>query len=207
VKKFNHQELIEMLNNIDINSHHSLVASISKLNQNEELKATPFDKKDIFHLNPITNDIGMQFKMLDRNLVYEKIFEVNAEKAKDFTVEYGLLSSKKESLSFLICMHSVGGDYWDVILKKFNEIKTEEKTLLGNFILDHFERDTISVKNNYCENVYLSKGYNWNLHNLYDLLNRILKDKQKNYPNDSISVWKHRPNQKSLTYERIKYLS
>ena len=104
-------------------------------------------------------------------------------------------------------MHSVDGDYWDVILKKFNEIKTEEKTLLGDFILNHFERDTISAKNNYCENVYLSKGYNWNFHNLYDLLNKILKEKQKNYPKDSISVWKHRPNQKRLTYERIKYLS
>ena len=207
MKKFNHQELIEMLNNIDINSHHSLVASISKLNQNEELKGTPFDKENTFHLDPITNDIGMQFKMLDRNLLYEKIFEVNAEKAKDFTVEYGLLSSKKESLSFLICLHSVGGDYWDVILKKFNHIKSEEKTHLGDFVLEHFERDTISVKNNYCENVYLSKGYDWNLDNLYDLLNKILKEKQKNYPKDSISVWRHRPNQKSLTYERIKYLS
>ena len=65
----------------------------------------------------------------------------------------------------------------------------------------------MSVKNNYCENVYLSKGYDWNLDNLYDLLNKILKEKQKNYPKDSISVWKHRPNQKRLTYERIKYLS
>ena len=207
MKKFNHQELIEMLNNIDINSHHSLGASIFKLNQGEELKGTPFDKEDTFHLDPITNDIGMQFKMLDRNLLYEKIFEVNAEKAKDFTVEYGLLSSKKESSSFLICTHSIGGDYWDVILKKFNHIKSEEKTHLGDFVLEHFERDTISVKNNYCENVYLSKGYDWNLDNLYDLLNKILKEKQKNYPKDSISVWKHRPNQKSLTYERIKYLS
>ena len=35
----------------------------------------------------------------------------------------------------------------------------EEKTHLGDFVLEHFERDTISVKNNYCENVYLSKGY------------------------------------------------
>jgi len=92
-------------------------------------------------------------------------------------------------------------------LKKFNHIKSEEKTLLGDFVLDHFERDTISVKNNYCENVYLSKGYDWNLDNLYNLLNKILREKQKNYPKDSISVWRHRLNQKSLTYERIKYFS
>ena len=196
-----------MLGNIDINSHHSIVASISELNHGEEIKGTPFDKEDTFHLDPITNDIGMQFKILDRNLEYEKIFEVNAEKAKDFTVEYGLLSSKKESPSFLICMHSIGGDYWDVILKKFNDIQTQEKSLLSNLILEHFENETISVKNNYCENVYLSKGYDWDLDNLYDLLNKILKEKQKNYPKDSICVWKHRANQKRLTYERIKYLS
>ena len=55
--------------------------------------------------------------------------------------------------------------------------------------------------------VNLSKGYDWDLDNLYDLLNRILKEKQKNYPKDSICVCKHRTNQKRLTYERIKYLS
>ena len=196
-----------MLKNIDVDKHHSIVASISKLNHGEELKGTPFDKEDEFHLDPITNDIGRQFKILDRNLDYEKIFEVNAEKAKDFTVEYGLLPSKKESSSFLICMHSVGGDYWDVILKKFNDIQIQEKSLLSDLILKHFENETISVKHNYCENVYLSKGYNWDLDNLYGLLNKILKEKQKNYPKDSISVWKHRPNQKRLTYERIKYIS
>ena len=65
MKKFNHQELIEMLNNIDINRHHSLVASISKLNQGEELKGTPFDKEDIFHLNPI-------FCIYDDNLLCSK---------------------------------------------------------------------------------------------------------------------------------------
>ena len=207
MKKFDHQELIRMLKNIDVDKHHSIVASISELNNGEEIKGTPFDKEDTFHLDPITNDIGMQFKMLDRNLEYEKIYEVNAEKAKDFTVEYGLLSSKKESSSFLICMHSIGGDYWDVILKKFDDIQTQEKSLLSNLILEHFENETISVKHSYCENVYLSKGYDWDLENLYGLLGKILKEKQKNYPKDSISVWKHRPNQKRLTYERIKYIS
>jgi len=59
-------------------------------------------------------------------------------------------------------MHSVGGDYWDVILKKFNHIKLEEKTHLGDFVLEHFERDTISVKNNYCENVYLRFSFSQN---------------------------------------------
>ena len=34
-----------------------------------------------------------------------------------------------------------------------------------------------------------------------------LKEKQKTIPKDHIAVWKHRPNQKRLTYERIKYLS
>ena len=34
-----------------------------------------------------------------------------------------------------------------------------------------------------------------------------LKEKQKTFPKDRIAVWKHRPNQKRLTYERIKYLS
>ena len=85
-----------MLINININKHHSIVESISKLNNGEKLKGTPFDKEDTFHLDPITNDIGMQFKMLDRNLEYEMIFEANDENGKDWTVEYGLLSSKKK---------------------------------------------------------------------------------------------------------------
>ena len=207
MKKFNHQELIEMLNNIDINSHHSLVASISKLNHGEELKGTPFDKEDTFHLDPITNDIGMQFKMLDRNLEYEKIFEANDEAGKDWNVEYGLLSSKKYDQSFLVCMHSYGGDYWDIILSKFNKIRTEEKSELSYFILNHFEKDTYAVESNFSENVYLSKGYDWDLDHLYNMLNKILKEKQKTFLKDSISVWRHRPNQKRLTYERIKYLS
>ena len=206
-KKFDHSQLIETLSNIDINNHHSIRIILENLNNGEELIGTPFDKKDTFHLDPITNDIGMQFKMLDRNLEYEKIFEANDEQGKDWTVEYGLLSSKKNDESFLTCIHSIGGDYWDVILRKFNKIHTDEKSKLSNFILNHFEKDTYAVKYNYSENVYLSKGYNWDLDHLYNLLNKILKEKQKTFPKDHIAVWKHRPNQKRLTYERINYLS
>ena len=79
-KKFDHSQLIETLSNIDINNHHSIRIILENLNNGEELIGTPFDKKDTFHLDPITNDIGMQFKMLDRNLEYEKIFEANDEK-------------------------------------------------------------------------------------------------------------------------------
>ena len=67
-KKFNHQQLIKSLSNIDINNHHSITIILNDLNEGEDLIGTPFDKEDTFHLDPITNDIGMQFKMLDRNL-------------------------------------------------------------------------------------------------------------------------------------------
>ena len=180
---------------------------LKKLNNGEELIGTPFDKEDTFFLDPIINDIGMQFKMLDRNLIYEKIFDANDEKGKDWAVEYGLLSSKKYDTSFLICMHSIGGDYWDVILKKFNKIKPGEKSKLSEFILKHFETETYAVKYNYSQNVKLSKGYDWNLEYLYSLLEKILKEKQQTFPKDHIEVWRLRPNQKKLTYERIKYLS
>lgn len=206
-KKFDHKQLIETLSNVKIDNHHSIRLILENLNNGEELIGTPFNKEDTFHLDPITNDIGMQFKMLDRNLEYEKIFEANDEKGKDWTVEYGLLSSKKNDESFLICMHSIGGDYWDVILRKFNKIHSDEKSKLSSFILSHFEKDTYALKYNYSENVYLSKGYDWDLDHLYDLLYKILKEKQKTIPNDRIAIWKHRPNQKKLTYERIKYLS
>ena len=206
-KKFDHSQLIETLSNININNHHSIRIILENLNNGEELIGTPFDKEDTFHLDPLTNDIGMQFKMLDRNLEYEKIFEANDEKGKDWTVEYGLLSSKKNDMSFLICMHSISRDYWDVILRRFDKIHPDEKSKLSDFILNHFEKDTIAVKHNYSKNVYLSKGYDWDLDHLYNLLDKILKEKQKTFPNDHIAVWKHRPKQKRLTYERIKYLS
>ena len=56
-------------------------------------------------------------------------------------------------------------------------------------------------------NVYLSKGYDWDLDNLFKFLKKILNNKKKTFPDEDISVWKHRENQKKLTYEKIKYLN
>ena len=92
---------IVKINNLNIEKHHSIEIILDDLN-GEELIGHAFNKDDPFSLDPIATDIGMQLKKLDRNLIYEKIFEVNEDNGKDISVEYGLISSKKYDSSFLI---------------------------------------------------------------------------------------------------------
>jgi hypothetical protein len=144
--------------------------------------------------------------MLDRNLIYEVVFRSEDEKGKDWALEYGLLLSKKYDISFLICLESLGGDYTDTILEKFNTNDETCKSKIKEYIHTHFETKSYA-KLNYSKDVYLSKGYSWDLNRLYNFLKTILEDKKKSFPKDYIAIWKHRENQKALTYERIKYLS
>ena len=204
-KNFNHKQLIETLKNIDISEHHSISLILNELN-GEELIGTPFYKEDPFHLEPITNDIVMQFKMLDRTLNYETIFRAEQEIGKDWALEYGLLSSKKLEDAFLICLQSIGRDYTDTILKKYKLSDKILKQKITPFIMKHYKTKTYA-KYNYSKDVYLSKGYYWDLDNLFKFLKKILNNKKKTFPNEDISVWKHRENQKKLTYEKIKYLN
>ena len=204
-KNFNHDQLIDELKNVDTTKHHSIGLILDKLN-GEELIGTPFDKEDTFSLEPITSDIGMQFKMLDRNLIYEVIFRSEDEKGKDWALEYGLLLSKKYDISFLICLQSIGRDFTDTILEKYNTNDKTYKSKIIEYIHNHFETKS-DAKRNYSKDVYLSKGYDWDLDRLFNFLKKILEEKKKSFPKDYIAVWKHRENQKALTYERIKYFS
>ena len=204
-KNFNLNQLIEKLKSIDISKHHSIGLVLNELN-GEELIGTPFYKEDPFHLEPITNDIVMQFKMLDRNLNYETIFRAEQEIGKDWALEYGLLSSKKCDDLFLICLQSIGRDYTDTILKKYKLSDDTLKSKITTFILKHYETESYA-KYNYSKDVYLSKGYNWDLDRLFEFLKKILDIKKKTFPDENISVWRHKENQKKLTYEKIKYFS
>ena len=204
-KNFNHKQLIDCFNNVDIEKYHSIELILDDLN-GEEIIGHSFNKDDPFSLDPITTDIGMQLKKLDRNIIYEPIFELNEDYGKDISVEYGLISSKKYDSSFLIYLYSIGGDNQSLIINKFKNISLEKKSNISISILNHFKLYSDAYKYNRCRNVYLSKGYVWDLNELYILLNKILKE-GSSFKDKSISIWKHRENQKRLTYECIKVLS
>ena len=159
VHEFGHY-IVARVNNVDIEKYHSIESILDDLN-GEELIGHAFHKDDHFSLDPITTDIGMQLKKLDRNLIYEKIFEVNEDYGKDIFVEYGLISSKKYDSSFLIYLYSIGGDNQSLIINKFKNISLEKKSNISISILNHFKLYSDAYKYNRCRNVYLSKGYVW----------------------------------------------
>ena len=204
-KHFNHDQLINELKNVDTKKHHSIGLILDKLN-GEELIGTPYDEHDTFTLEPITSDIEKQFIMLDKTLNYETIFRSEDEQGKDWALEYGLLSSKKYDDCFLICLQSIGRDFTDTILEKYDKSQKDFKSKITDYIHIHFESKS-DAKHNWSRDVYLSKGYNWDLDRLFVFLKKILVEKKKSVPKDYIAIWKHRENQKKLTYERIKYFS
>ena len=179
-RNFNHDQLIDKLKNVDTTQHHSIGLILDKLN-GEKLIGTPFDKEELFSLEPITTDIGMQFKMLDRNLIYEVIFRSEDEIGKDWALEYGLLLSKKSDISFLICLQSIGRDFTDTILEKYNTNDKSHKSKITEYIHDHFETKS-DAKHNYSKDVYLTKGYDWDLDRLFAFLKKILEEKKRLFP-------------------------
>ena len=204
-KNFNHKQLIDCLNNVDIEKYHSIELILDDLN-GEQIIGHSFNKDDPFSLDPISTDIGMQLKKLDRNIIYEPIFELNEDYGKDISVEYGLISSKKYDSSFLIYLYSIGGDNQSLIINKFKKISSEKKNNLSTNILRHFKLYSDAYKYNRCRNVYISKGYKWDLDELYNLLNKIIQNHKTYIKKPSISVWRHRLNQKKLTFECIKVI-
>ena len=128
-KNFNHEELFNALSNIKEND--SIESAIDELN-NEPLIGTHYSEDDPFNLDPGIIDIRSQFLKLDRNIIYDEIFDLAWDLSKGdpgtryYRLEYGLLTSKKTKYSFLTYFHYSDNDRGKIktltSIKVFNKL-------------------------------------------------------------------------------------
>ena len=218
-KNFNHEELFNALSNIKEND--SIESAIDELN-NEPLMGTHYSDDDPFNLDPGIIDIRSQFLKLDRNIIYDEIFDLAWDLSKGdpgtryYRLEYGLVSSKKIDLSFLISLESRDGDLLDRVIKSYKKINEIDKKKIPSIILNHFYTSD-ACKYHQCDEIHLNHNYEWDLNKLYEMLNKIIKEENNSsaksiYPKfknrkHEISIWRTKANQKKKTFECIKFLN
>ena len=130
------------------------------------------EERDIFGS---LDELGEDFKRLDKNINYSPIFHLRDTPDPDDGLYYYLeecayVSTKKSKYSFLMWADDYNANYSFHVIKVFKNIKKEDKKTFSNIALEKNISGTLGKDSHYCQWIFLNSAYNWGTESEYKLL-------------------------------------